>query len=49
MKPECWTAVRGASGRDFAIWAGFWQNLAQTSPVVRSQLGRGGGPGRPDG
>ena len=43
MKPECWTAVL------WCLWARFQQNLAQTCPVVRSQLGRKRGPGRLDG
>ena len=44
MKSECWTAVRGA-----CLWERFQQNLAQTCPVVRSQLGKGRGPGCPVG
>ena len=43
MKPECWTAVLGASGRDFG------KISPKPRPVVRSHLGRGRVPGRPDG
>ena len=48
MKPECWTAVRGASGRYFSKRPSVVPlgDLAQTCPVVGSRLGRRRGPGR---
>ncbi len=39
MKIECWTAVRGESGRDFA-------QISPKLAVVRSQPKRGRGPER---
>ena len=38
MKPECWTAVRGASGRDFA--------KISPKPAPLSVLSWGGGVAR---
>ena len=35
MKPECWSAVRGASGREFA------EISSKPAPCRRSQLRRG--------
>ena len=43
MKPECSSAVRGASGRDFA------EMSPKPAPWSRCQLRRGRGPARPDG
>ena len=43
MKPECSSAVRGTSGRDFS------KISPKPAPWRRSQLRRRRGPERPDG
>ena len=43
MKRECWTAVRGDSGRDFA------KISPKTAPLSGLSLEGGRGPGRPHG
>ena len=42
MKPECWSAICGASGRDFA------EISPKPAPWRRSHLRRGHGPGHLD-
>ena len=39
MKPECWTAVRGASGRDFA------QISSKPTPLFSFSARKGAWPG----
>ena len=43
MRPECWTAVRGASGRDFSEIS---PSKISPKPAPLSVLGREGGVSR---